>query len=110
MADGAGAGAGAAADGAGASWAWVAGRKRSGATATFWAVEETPTTGRRTSSEISATRIGVAAALSRVPGPQSRETVYEVTAEATLATISVCTEIVDPPRPAGRPAGAVWDP
>jgi hypothetical protein len=42
-----------------------------------------------------------------VPGPRIFDTVNEVPADATLATISVCTEIELPPRPPVGPAGAV---
>jgi hypothetical protein len=68
---------------------------------------ETWLTGRRTSSDTRATMIGVAAALNSVPGPQIFETVNELTADATLATISVWSEIDPPVRPPTGPAGAV---
>ncbi len=48
-------------------------------------------TGRRSSSETSATITGVVAALTSVPEPQSREAANDAAAEAMLAMISVCS-------------------
>jgi hypothetical protein len=49
--------------------------------------------GRRRVSATSATITGAAAAPINVPGPQTRATVKDAAADATLAMISVCGEM-----------------
>lgn len=63
---------------------------------TFLAVTATVCTGRRSASETSATITGVAAALTSVPGPHSRDAANEATADATAAMQSVCSEMPPP--------------
>jgi len=71
---------------------------------TFLAVSATVCTGRRKNSDTSATTTGVAAALTSVPAPQIRDAANDAAADATLAMISVCTEIRPPDRVSLRPA------
>lgn len=63
------------------------------AVGTRLAVAVTVRIGRRRNSATSATITGAAAAPISVPGPQTRATVNDAAADATLATISVCGEI-----------------
>ena len=63
-----------------------------------FAVVATVCTGRRSSSETSATTTGVTAALISVPVPQIREAPYAAAADAMLAMISVCSETPLPRR------------
>jgi hypothetical protein len=71
----------------------------------FLAVAATVCTGRLNTSDTSATITGVAAALSSVPGPHSRDTANDAIADATLAMASVCGEMPLPARYSVR-AGA----
>lgn len=64
----------------------------------LFALVATVCTGRRSSSETSATTTGVIAALMSVPVPQIREAPYAAAADAMLAMISVCSETPLPRR------------
>ncbi len=71
------------------------------AAGTRLAVALTVRIGRRRNSATSATITGAAAAPISVPGPQTRATVNDAAADATLAMISVCGEM---------PLGRRWSP